>query len=343
MYKFAEIRSFYQVAHSVTKRNQEVQPDCIIKNVNYKGTCKLHGTNGGILCMPHGIYAQSRSRELTLDRDNAGFAAFVLKNEKAIRSIEHKIRNENSLEKEVPIVIYGEWIGPGIQKGMAINDLPTKQWVIFSIKVIGEDSNNNQNLIYLPSLKNKYSHEGIYSIEDSPTWSLSVDFSSDTSKKEALKYAEAMTAEVEKCCPWAKKFNIFGLGEGIVWTPIDGGHGMRRSDLWFKTKGEKHQNQKNFKKKKQTKISPEVLESVSEFVDFSTTENRLLQGLDAIQEQGHDIKIENIGQYIKWVCKDVAKECSLELVESNLTWKDVQKYVSSKARKFFLENLKKNL
>ena len=57
-------------------------PDCpeIHKTrtpVSYRATVKLHGTNAGVQCSPEGLVLQSRSRVITVDEDNAGFAALI--------------------------------------------------------------------------------------------------------------------------------------------------------------------------------------------------------------------------------------------------------------------------
>ena len=43
---------------------------------------------------------------------------------------------------------------------------------------------------------------------------------------------------------------------------------------------------------------------------------------------------------VKWVNKDVLKECSVELSDSNLDWKQVSKGVTTKARVFWQKKMR---
>ncbi len=333
--------AFYQVVRSVKKWNSsELTPkDKKIGKVKYTGQIKLHGSNAGIFFSKSGeIIPQSRSKELSIQNDNAGFAAFCLKNLTSLMWLEDRIRREFVEIGLNDFFVYGEWIGKGIQKGVAINQLPSKQLVIFAIKIVGQDEQSNYYLDRLPSLKDEFAEQGIFSIIDCKTWELEVDFQDEDSLKRAIEFAEEKTKEVEQCCPWAKKFGIEGLGEGIVWKPIGQINGYRKSDLMFKTKGEKH---KVTNDKVKNKIEPEIINNINEFVDFSVTENRLNQGLDALKEQGYDLEdIKNTGHYIKWMSQDVLRECEAELVENGLIWKDVCGAVAKKSKDFYIDRLK---
>jgi hypothetical protein len=59
---------------SVFKRETYKTPGTI----TYGAKVKLHGTNAGIRIMPNGsVFAQSNKKELTLEKDNGEFAAWV--------------------------------------------------------------------------------------------------------------------------------------------------------------------------------------------------------------------------------------------------------------------------
>jgi hypothetical protein len=103
--------------------------------------------------------------------------------------------------------------------------------------------------------------------------------------------------------------------------------------LFFKTKGEKHKKVKSTREK--PSIDPEVMQGITEFVEFAVTEGRLEQGLDVLKEQGRDIEMRSMGPFLKWVASDVARECAAELEASKLEWAQVQGAVQVKAREFF--------
>ena len=238
------------------------------------------------------------------------------------------------LGNDKKITLYGEWIGPGIQKGVAINELTEKQWVLFALKVSEEEKSYYVDIV--PTLGENYKDNNIFSVFDGPKWNLTVDFGDTLSKEKAILEFEKYTKEVEKECPWAKKFGISGIGEGVVWQPL--GIHWGKSDLFFKIKGEKHKATKT--KSKKESMDPEILKSIEEFIEFSLTENRLNQGIDALKEAGHEVGPQSTGHYLKWIGSDVQRECRLELEDNGLEWKQVTKALNVRARQFFLDKMK---
>ncbi|MEM9193516.1 MAG: RNA ligase family protein [Myxococcota bacterium] len=340
MRKFTHIDQFYQVIRYVAATNGN--PDCperykIRGPVEYRGSVKLHGSNAGVACRPNGLLPQSRSRALSVDDDNYGFAAFVARAsvEAAVREIESTIRQERGIADEVPMILFGEWIGPGLQKGVAVNQLPQKQWVLFAVKVFS--SEEGAYLDAVPTIGDRFAEEQIFSIADGPSFRLEVDFASADSKEAALETATKHTEEVERRCPWAMRFGIEGVGEGIVWVPL--GDHWGNSDLFFKTKGSKHKVTKSKSGKPQ--LAPEVLASIRAFVDFAVTDNRLEQGLDHLREMGQPIDMPSIGAYLKWVGQDVKREAAAELEVNQLEWKDVSKAVTARARAYFVASVER--
>jgi hypothetical protein len=89
--------------------------------VRYRAKVKLHGTNAAVQITPDGVFAQSRTQMLTPEADYKGFAAWVK-------------RHEAFFAQRPAGVVFGEWCGPGIEKGMAISQVPAKQFVVFAIQ-----------------------------------------------------------------------------------------------------------------------------------------------------------------------------------------------------------------
>ena len=211
--------------------------------------------------------------------------------------------------------------------------------MIFSIRL----NRGEKSSYYLPETRLdeivSLPDHNIFKISDAGTWKLSlVNFQDRGSLQAVLEEAIEITQEVEQQCPWGKLFGCDGIGEGVVWKPI--GEHSGRTDLFFKTKGEKH---KVVEPKDRSKISidPEVSNSIEEFVKFSTPEARLQQGIEVLKEQDVIIEPKSTGQYIKWVSQDVLRECEPELVASGLTWKQVVGHISKKARDFWLKEIGK--
>lgn len=300
--------------------------------VTFRGTVKLHGTNAGVACLPEGLVAQSRSRALTVEDDNHGFAAFVARPEvtAALREIEAGVRARIELPPDRRLTLFGEWCGPGLHKGVAINTLPEKQYVLFAA-VVGEGE-ASRYVDAVPTLGDRYAALGLYSILDGPVWHEAVEFTRGETVAAFVEKATALTEQVEAQCPWGARFGLEGIGEGIVWIPV--GDHFGRTDLYFKTKGEKHRNTGG--KGVRIAIDPEALANVAAFVGYAVTENRLQQGLEVLGEMGLPVEMKSMGPYLKWLGNDVKRECAAELEASGLEWKQVAKQVNARARAFFI-------
>ena len=343
MIKFTHVEGFHNVIRTFDAMGSdpEISKYHLGSPVTFRGTIKLHGTNCGVVCTPDALVAQSRNRSLSLDDDNYGFATWVAKEEvtQAIRNIERLVRQTAGLDAATPLVLFGELVGPKIQKGVATSKLSSRQWVLFgtatkTVSSSGSVDNGNEEsekayLDALPALGESYGELGIYSVLDIETWELTIDFSSRPSIEAGIEKANAIVEEVEKACPWGRRFGAEGIGEGIVWTPIDEHWG--KSWLYWKAKGEAHKKVKGPK----VAMDPAVAASIEGFVDLAVTENRLEQGLEYLAEMGHALEMRSTGQFLQWVGQDVKRECRAELDASDLDWKQVGKAVNQKALAFF--------
>ena len=324
-----------------------------VPKLEYIGTTKLHGTNASIILHEDGVISfHSKSNllgyvtngEFTLLSDNAEFAQSMYRR---IDSVKEVLENTVEIVKSNygsdirPIKISGEWCGQGIQKGVGISYLPKRSFFIFGIKAGETVQESKQGWLPIDATLGLSSdstwEDGIYSITDFPVQRIIIDFNNaEFSQNELVKATE----EVEQCCPVSKQLGLKDaegnpalLGEGLVWTPVSEDY-CWDSGNWFKTKGKKHSVSKV---KSVAAINPEKLNSIKEFADYAVTENRLEQGLN---EVGLDQKL--VGQFIGWVNKDINKEEGDVLEANNLTMKDVGKYLSNKAREFYLAKLNSN-
>ncbi len=325
-----------------------------IPKLSYIGTTKLHGTNGSIILHEDGVISfhsknnllgYIKDEEFTLLSDNSEFAQSM---SRRVDSVKEVVNNaitlvQNHYGSDIrPIKIAGEWCGSGIQKGVGISYLPKKSFFIFGIKA-GETCQKTKQG-WLPAYttevltSNETWGDGIYSIMDFPTQRIEIDFNNPEFSQNKL---VTFTEEVEECCPVSKAMhlkdadgNLALLGEGLVWTPIDPDY-CWDSGTWFKTKGKKHSVSKT---KSVAAVCPEKLASIQEFITYAVTHNRLEQGID---EVGLDQK--KIGQYIGWVSKDINKEECDVLEKSNLSMKDVGKFVASQAREYYINKLNQDM
>ena len=86
-------------------------------------------------------------------------------------------------------------------------------------------------------------------------------------------------------------------------------------------------------------VDVEKIEKINEFVDYSVTEQRLEQGISYLQEMQHEVDVQNIGVFLKWVVSDVMKEENDTIEANGLDKKMLPKKISEKARKWFFDKL----
>lgn len=321
MIAFPSIESLRQV---VTGTKMRCEFDKVpLPVVDYVGTVKLHGSNASVRFTPDGeIVAQSRTRALSVGDDNFGFAAFVEKNKDVF-----KVMAPNSGD----FTFYGEWCGGSIQPKVALEQLE-KHFVIFSML-------HNDIMYSIPKVigiveidYEMFNKAGIYFIHQIPTYSVTVDFNNPEACVDQL---TDLTIAVEKECPWGKFRGVSGIGEGIVWAPVDQGLPF---EMWFKTKGLDH---KRDPKPAKVAVAPEVMATQRELAEKLLPDWRLEQGISVLRERGLGIEPKNIGEYLKWIGEDVQKE-EQDTMEANGTdWKAISPMVLQRARQYILELCKK--
>jgi len=323
MEKYASIEQFKNVIKHVRDNSNYHQVP--LPTLEFIGTVKLHGTNASVVFdNDTGNYTfQSRERELTLESDNAGFAMWGERNIDSLRKIFNLVVT-NQAEK---VVIFGEWCGGSIQKGVALNQIP-KMFVIFNITLI-DDQGNRTELTPEQISSAVYRTEEIRCIYDYPTWKISIDFNDPSAVQNQL---VDLTIAVEEECPVGKAHGVSGIGEGIVWWNVE-------RNLKFKVKGEKHSASKVKTLKEIAAVDIEKLNSIKELVASAVSENRLKQGLDKLGEMGLEVDVKNTGAYIKWVVGDVMKEEKDVIIASGFDVKEVMPHVSEAAKKFWFETL----
>lgn len=291
--------------------------------VSYKCKVKLHGTNAAVQVHSNEcIFVQSRTGLITPEKDNAGFARWVVANYTSWLAV---AKNH---------IIYGEWSGPGIQANVAISEIPRKVFAVFAARPLdGSDA-----LIVEPAELEKLV-SGIPDTYVLPWYEQSIDINwkqSDEDLTKTIAPINKWVDDIEACDPWVEKtFGVKGTGEGLVFYPTSTPHlGFNSfTNLVFKAKGEKH---KNIKTAAPVQVNAEAVASVNAFIELVLTTARLEQGAAAVG--GFDLK--NTGNFVKWCLGDVQKETQDELEASGLDWKAVQKPLTDKARTWFITEAK---
>jgi hypothetical protein len=296
--------------------------------VNYQGTVKGHGTNASIVQFEDGhINFQSKSRVLALGEDNNGFMARFSRDMKVIEDLfDHarQLARRAGIQIEYPIEIAGEYMGEGIQKGVAVSEVPPF-FAIFGV-AFGLDQSGLKWVPQDPMRYLRHWEARIYNVLDFGDVKRTIDFSRpETAQNDLVK----ITTKVEEECPIGRFFGVIGVGEGMVWKPTDPDL-VSNSSLWFKVKGEKHSVSKV---KTLAEVDVEKLENIDKFVEYAVTENRLKQALGEVFPDGK-LDQKRTGDFIRWVVQDVYKE-ELDTMDANgMTMKDVGSSISRKAKEW---------
>lgn len=293
--------------------------------VSYRAKVKLHGTNGAVQVRSDGVFAQSRERMLTPGNDNMGFARWV----EAVAA-----QFCEPATKLGHLVFFGEWCGPGIMKSVAVNKISSKVFAVFAAARLPMD--DESELIVEPAALTEML-AGVPGVHILPWYGDVLEIpllETPEVVQPILDSINASVAEVEACDPWVKAtFGIEGTGEGLVYYPL-GKNRKRFSDLVFKAKGEKH---KVIRTREAVQLDPEVASGIDQFATLVLTDARLEQGARSIAKGELVFDKKLIGPFLAWIGKDVEKETAAELEASKLTWKQVQKTVSDRARRWYLE------
>jgi hypothetical protein len=308
-----------------------------LPKIRYKGTVKVHGSNCSVAydLTTSEITYQSRERVLTLTQDNAGFMLYMSSKEELMRNIFETMWLPEGTGQ---VVIFGEWAGQGIHKGVAVNRLP-KMWLVFAIKAYkrpDEEWDYPEDSIWLDT--DTYDEfilpkHNIYNINQFPTKELVIDFEHpEIAQNQMIEW----TNEVDASCPVGKYFNVEGAGEGYVWSP-EMEPEWNSSAYRFKVKGKSHSISKV---KTLAPINIELMESQQAWVDSVCTENRLEQMLDNLQrEKLLPFEMTSLGEFLRLVHQDVMKEHEDEIIANQFDPKKLNPLISKVSRNWYMSKL----
>ena len=320
----------------------QVSYDISVKNTNcfFANGILVHNSNAGVSYNNvAGMWAQSRENIITPEKDNQGAAWFVQANKEVFQRMFEEISEKENVDLDTnTITIYSEWAGNGIQKGVAVNGIP-KSMFIFGVKVSpfasvdenvdnGDINNKAPKAYWVDYSYLKAPESKIYNIDDFGTFEIDIDFNRpDLAQNKIIE----MTMEVEKECPVGKAFCISGIGEGIVFSADVNGDVYR-----FKSKGELHSSSKV---RTLASVDVEKVNSIMEFVDYAVTENRVEQAIGIVFPNNEPLEMKKIGEILRWVINDVMKEETDTMIKNGIEPKEVNKYLSAKAKELFVKKL----
>ena len=294
------IESFAHVKRSAEWRKDVDGPVC------YKAKVKLHGMNAGIQIVDGDVYAQSRKQILTDESSGlAGFRDFV----RLTRSRWLEVGNA---------VVFGEWAGRGIQKGVAASHIDRKIFAVFAILLDDRlviDPDDITTMIGTTMDKDFTDHVYVLPWYSNDDVSIEIDWrSSKEVLEDVVDRINVVTLDVAREDPWIfTTFNVQGKGEGLVWYPIGFSTKDGIGNYLFKTKSEEFSV---VKEKTPASVSPETIAGVETFVRVFATEQRLEQ----IASEFSLNDLRDMGNFLKNFAHDVQKESRPELQDANLSW-----------------------
>ena len=304
------------------------------------GIC-VHNTNGGVSFRFNngGEYeCQSRTNIITPSKDNAGFATYVYSHKEEFVNLFGEIEDQlfHTIEQNSQFygaVLYGEWCGGNIQKGVGINGLP-KMFVVFGIKLLSNDPEEPNSWVSDSFLKEVVVDNpaiNLYNVFTFGEWKIDIDFNEpEQAQNKLIDY----TIAVEEECPVAKYFGVEkGTGEGIVYSCNCNGNVLK-----FKCKGEKHSVSKV---KVLVPVDVERVNSLDLLSQQICPENRLLQIYDIVFNtlNGGEPDIKQMGEFIKAVIADVCAEELDTIIGSGFDMKSINNPISKLAKSYLFKRL----
>lgn len=330
-YSFPKIGQYHQTIRNLklqySYQGKDDNGDPIYKEpdtwpvVKFIGHVKLHGTNFSLVFSKDGtFYAQSRENIIDEVKDNAGSAHFAYKDG-------HKIFDklkDKFVSGVKHCIIYAEWAGGSIQKGVALNKLP-KMMVVFGCKLVFEDDTTewiDSSDIYDESI-------GVYHINRAPIYEIEVDLNRPDKSIEQM---NQWVDEIDKECPFSKTFGVVGVGEGLVFS-LDRQYGFSDS---FKCKGSSHSESKI---KKLPTVDVQKMDNLQQAIDTHCHEDRMLQIYDKVVKTEADKVPQNIANFIRLLVEDCWIEEGDSIRASDISRKEFGSAVSKKAAKWFQNKL----
>lgn len=325
MKKYPSTESLKNLSHQVRQKanfvgldenNDPIFKEAIQPIIEFVGTIKLHGSNGGIIftnqhnnngeVIGQTISFQSRNRVLSLTSDNAGFMTAYYGKDLS------KLLEGITFNRFC--AIYGEWCGENIQKGVAVEKL-SKRFVIFAVCV--DD-------VWLDDYQNDDVENNIYNINKFKKFNLTIDFNKPEEIQEEL---ERMVLEVEKECPFAATFGVSGIGEGIVWS-------SKGREFVFKAKGLQHSVSSH------CGIGSASIphQDFTDFIAGVVTKARVEQGKQYLIEMGQESTPKNTGAFLSWIVGDILKEEIITIQENGYNIEHLKKQISNIARSWYLKS-----
>ena len=298
--------------------------------LTFVGSEKLHGENMAVCYSQGEIWVQGRNHVRTLLGDQNGMAHFVESTESTWMQIFHLLEGRDYIDTNThTIVLDCEWAGGNIQKGNAACSGTDKGAYLFDYyRVV---SNVDDSEVLRPTEGIGYAPSGIYNMASFGSVTITLDFSNPDKCEEDLK---KLASVYEDHSPIAAHFDKpDNVGEGAyLYCLATADHPTYR----LKTKGEKHGGKPKVPREPKVKISDEELLRHTALAAQVTPVWRITQAIT----ESNATEMKHLGQVIKGVIADVAKEETPTLLEAGIELKNLSRYISAEVKQYYFDSLK---
>ena len=310
-HKFGSIGAFAQMYN--------YRSDMIGPTLKYVLKPKLHGSNASILLTGLGMEFRSKNRVLSIEDDHVGFAAAMTKHEELWMNM----LEDNDFK---PLLIMGEWAGPGVQKSDAVSLISEKTFFVFAIHYPENDEelahvatkHLDIDEVYFPDVDNVKELPVIHEFD--------LSFAQTDMIMHIVDKINEIVGQYETEDPYIKEtFGISGHGEGVVGTLSMATSLEEYFDYAFKAKTEAHRT-------KATSVPAAVREPLpQEALEFAETFVTLPRMKQCIHELGIETPDMRFTQNVmNWMKADVWKESQQEVEAMGVERKTLEKVVGHK-------------
>jgi len=317
--------------------------------VTARASEKIHGTSAAVCySVPDGFWVQSKNEIITKEKDNAACAFHAERNQDVWIAIMKSLAFHHGIDLSKNIIsVYYEWAGEGIRgKRSALYGLSKRALIFQYFKTSPIEPSpdcastcheTKCMLVNGTEWIGSGSHD-IFNVMNFNPWIFEIDFKDPlTAHLDMLTVVERW---IEPDSPVGKTMGVKGnIGEGLVVT-----FEYLNQIYMFKVKGQEHEGTRGEKIKTPIDHEKEILKIT--FANHVCTGGRLEQAWQSVFGIGNEKQIPDVkftGHFLRAVILDALGEESDILEGLGLEPKDVNKYISKIARKWFMDKLDKEV
>lgn len=331
--------------------NQTTLETSHVSCIRYRPKIKFHGSNAGILMENNQFLVQSRNIFI---KDRVNFGSFAHKHCEYFSSLKlHHVKK---------MVIFGEYCGPRVQKGVALSLLPHDIFAVFAIWIDNQLVIEPDEIILIMTKQNTiHMPERVHVLP----WymdSLDIDFDvTKTYQNDIITKIDDEINRIDQSDPWVKQtFDIDGIGEGLVFYPLTNVKTINISilsdnlifntidvkyftDNAFKCKGKHHQEIKSNSSMRMPTVDPK--NKLNTLVNIICPAHRMEKVYDECTEKYGDDddnhNVVSIATFMRTLSENIQRECTFVLEAHDVKWNMIKKPLNNVAVDWYRHHVSK--